>query len=543
MSEELPDLDSRHPLHVEFLRIAARDRSRALIADSTGTDLTAGQTLLASLALRRVLARTLSPETRMVGLLLPPSVGGVLANIACSLLGKIPVNLNYISSSVLNACVAQCGIRQILTSQRFWQRVQLQTQAEIVFLEDVRGRVRWTDKLAAWAAAQLPGTLRERLLGLHRHGLQDLATVVFSSGSTGDPKGIMLSHRNILSNIEGIRHRVRLGPEDRVVGVLPFFHSLGLTGTLWGPLLLGVKAAYHPDPRDTRGVGELVHKYRATVLMATPTFLRMYCRRCEPEQLQSLDWVLAGGEKLPTAVAEEFEKRFGIEPLEGYGCTELSPVVALNVPDSRLLEPGTCMRKAGTVGRPLPGVQTRVVDPERFEPVSEGQEGLLLVKGPNVMTGYLGRPDLTAEAVRDGWYVTGDIVRIEDGFIRITDRLNRFSKLGGEMVPHLHIEEALGQLLPPADHPTFVVTAVPDARKGERLVVLHTGLPKPPGEIVQQLRELGLPNLWIPSADSFFEVQQVPILGSGKVDLKGARQAALECVAKQPAKGPGGGAA
>jgi acyl-[acyl-carrier-protein]-phospholipid O-acyltransferase/long-chain-fatty-acid--[acyl-carrier-protein] ligase len=293
---------------------------------------------------------------------------------------------------------------------------------------------------------------------------------------------------------------------------------------------LGVKAAYHADPRDARGVGEMVEKYKATVLMATPTFLRLYCRRCTREQFASLDWVLAAAEKLPGDVAATFERRFGVAPVEGYGCSELSPVVALNVPESRVLKPGTCMNRAGTVGRPLPGMELRVVDPETYEPVPEREEGLLLVKGPNVMLGYWQRPDLTAEAVRDGWYVTGDIVRIEDGFIRITDRLSRFSKLSGEMVPHLRIEEALAELLPQAEHPTYAVTAVPDARKGERLVVLHTGLPRPATEIVRQLREMGLPNLWIPGSDSFFEVQEIPILGSGKIDLKGARQVALECV-------------
>jgi acyl-[acyl-carrier-protein]-phospholipid O-acyltransferase/long-chain-fatty-acid--[acyl-carrier-protein] ligase len=250
-------------------------------------------------------------------------------------------------------------------------------------------------------------------------------------------------------------------------------------------------------------------------------------RRCQPEDFGSLQYVLVGAEKLPERVALAFEDQFGIRPLEGYGCTECSPVVSVNTRDFRapgFLQVGA---KRGRIGHPMPGVAIKILDPETMQPVRAGQPGLLLVRGPNVMEGYLGRPEKTAEVLRDGWYVTGDIAAVdEDGFLTVTDRLSRFSKIGGEMVPHVKVEEKLHELAG-ATEQTFVVTGVPDSKKGERLVVLHLLPEEKLKETLEKLSQAGLPNLWLPRPNQFFRVESFPHLGTGKLDLRKIKELAV----------------
>jgi acyl-[acyl-carrier-protein]-phospholipid O-acyltransferase/long-chain-fatty-acid--[acyl-carrier-protein] ligase len=350
--------------------------------------------------------------------------------------------------------------------------------------------------------------------------------VIFSSGSTGEPKGVMLSHFNILSNIQSVSQVFDLGPHQRILGVLPFFHATGYMGGLWAPLLTGMSIIYHPNPLDARVVGELAKRHRVTILFATPTFIQGYTRRCEPGDFGSVRYVVVGAEKLTPAVAEAFRKHFGIEPMEGYGCTEASPMVAVNVPDFR--GPGMFQVgwKPGTVGRPIPGVSVRIVDPETGERCPPGTPGMLLVKGPNLMKGYLGRPDLTAEAIHDGWYRSGDIATVDDdGFLTITDRLSRFAKVAGEMVPLIKVEEALNDALG-GEEQVFSVTSVPDEKKGERLVVVHTAAEEKVAEVIDKLPRFDLPNLWTPRREAFIRVEAIPRLGTGKVDLKKVKEIA-----------------
>jgi len=320
-----------------------------------------------------------------------------------------------------------------------------------------------------------------------------------------------------------------LADDDVAIGVLPFFHSYGYTATLWTVLALAPKGVYHFDPRDAHQVGKLCATHRVTVFMATPTFLRIYARRVQPEEFRTLTAVFGAAEKLPKELSDSFEKRFGMRPFEAYGCTELSPLVAVNVPPNRNRDPSRPSAREGTVGRPIPGVRAKTVHLETGADLGPGETGMLLVTGPNVMQGYFERPDLTAQVIRDGWYVTGDLAKIDaDGFIEITGRQSRFSKLGGEMVPHLKIEEALTTILGgDEDHLKAVVTAVPDPFRGERLVVVHVPLDKKPEEVCRALSSAGLPNLWVPSPDSFVEVSEIPVLGTGKLDLHGLKQLAL----------------
>jgi acyl-[acyl-carrier-protein]-phospholipid O-acyltransferase/long-chain-fatty-acid--[acyl-carrier-protein] ligase len=488
-----------------------------------------GGVLLASILLARRLRSTWAGQ-EMVGILLPPSIPGALVNFAALLSGKIPVNLNYTSSNeTLESCARQCKLETVITTKLLLERMPLRVPGKAVLLEHAAAAPRLGEKIAALLLWFLSGFWLERALsGGTTATLDDLAAVIFSSGSTGDPKGVLLTHYNIASNIEQMGQTFMLNRKDTLLGVLPFFHSFGFTVTLWLPAVLGVGVAFHPSPLDLTAISELVRDYRVTFLLATPTFLQAYIRRCLPEDFGSLQFVVVGAEKLPERLSVAFEDTFGLKPLEGYGCTECSPVVAVNTRDFRAPGFRQVGSKRGHIGHPLPGVSVRIVDPETGERLPVGTPGLLLVRGPNVMKGYLGKPEKTAEVLRDGWYVTGDIAaEDEDGFLTITDRLSRFSKIGGEMVPHIKIEDKLHELAGVTEQ-AFVVTGVPDGRKGERLVVLHTLAAEDLKPLLERLPEAGLPNLWTPRANQFIQVAELPHLGTGKLDLRRVHEVAVE---------------
>jgi acyl-[acyl-carrier-protein]-phospholipid O-acyltransferase/long-chain-fatty-acid--[acyl-carrier-protein] ligase len=522
------------PLPQSFIRNAHRHPLLFFMADMRVPRLNLGSALLKTL----FLARRLKPvwkEQQMVGILLPPSVPGALVNYAALLLGKVPVNLNYtVSDEVLAACAQQCGLKTVITSRAFLDKVKLKVPGQAVLLEDCAANPRLAEKVRAALLWPIPAPWLARLLrqplpqpsANAEHPLDQLATVIFSSGSTGQPKGVMLTQYNIISNIEQLGQTFAFRHHDKLLGILPFFHSFGFTAALMLPATLAMGVVYHPNPLDAKAVGDLVEKYAVTFLLATPTFLQMYIRGCEPEQFGSLQYVVTGAEKLPARLAQAFEDRFGIRPLEGYGCTECGPAVAVNTRDFRAPGFRQVGAKRGTIGHPLPGVSVKIVDPDVFEPLPIGQPGLLLARGPNVMKGYLGQPEKTAEVLRDGWYVTGDIAAMdEDGFLTITDRLSRFSKIGGEMVPHIRVEEKLHELAG-ATQQCFAVTGLPDEKKGERLAVLHTLSAEELKPVLDALAACDLPNLWKPRPDQFLRVDALPYLGTGKLDLRKLRELA-----------------
>jgi len=537
------------PLHRAFVRTARIHPFRFAMADPQNPKVGFLSLLARTVLVTRRLREPWAGQ-EMVGVLLPPSVTGAVVNHAAMLMGKVPVNLNYtVSEEALASCVHQCGLKSIVTSKAFLEKVKVKPPAEAVFIEDLIGThpPSAVEKAAAFFMAWLlPVGALERSLGSEKTvGLDDLATVIFSSGSTGDPKGVMLSHYNVGSNVNQLEQVFGLSARDGILGVLPFFHSFGFMGTLCLPAALGVGVVYHPNPLDAKSIGPLVRDYRLTFLLATPTFLQLYMRGCAPEDFGSLRLVMTGAEKLPDRLATAFEEQFGIRPLEGYGCTECAPAVAVNTYDFRSAGFRQVGAKRGKIGHPLPGVSVRIVDPQTLEPLPQGQPGLMLVRGPNVMRGYLGRPDKSAEvlistkqespgvAAHEGnldemkWYVTGDIAALdEDGFLQITDRLSRFSKIGGEMVPHIKVEEKLHELAGTTEQ-TFVVAGVPDEKKGERLVVLHKLAEAPLRSCLEKLAQCDLPNLWKPRADQFFHMDAFPYLGTGKLDLRRVREEAL----------------
>ncbi len=520
------------PLHRVFVRTMRRRPLRFIFADGTRPRVSRLRALAGTIGLARAL-RPLWQGQEVVGILLPPSVAGALVNFAATLSGRTSVNLNYTAGRAgMESAARQAGLRMVVTSRQFIDRAKLDLPGGIepLWIEDLAERLGRGARFSALLLALLaPIRLLERACGARRSPIPDeVMTVIFSSGSTGDPKGVMLTHFNVQANVEAVAQAFLTKPGDRLLGVLPFFHSFGYTVTLWLAACYGMGVVYHPTPLEASAIGELVHRYRVTILIATPTFLQLYLRRCTPEQFGSLRVVLTGAERLPERLTQAFEDRFGIRPLEGYGTTECAPVIAVSGPGFRA--PGFYQSGArrGYVGQPLPGMSVRIVDPETFQPLPPRTPGLLLVKGPNVMRGYLGRDDLTVAVLRDGWYDTGDIAAMdEDGFLQITDRLSRFSKIGGEMVPHGRVEDAL-QEAAGADAQVFAVTAIPDERKGERLAVLHTLEDRAIPRILEEVAARGLPNLFIPRRDHFFRVDQLPVLGTGKLDLRRVKQIALE---------------
>lgn len=515
-------------LHHAFVLVARRHWKDLAMADTTGQKLTYGRALIGAFAFARALAQRTKDEP-VVGTLLPASVGGALANIAILLAGKLPINLNFtIGEEPLQAAITQAKIRTIVTSRRFLEKAGLPERPGMLFLEDLRQSIGGVARIRALLAARFTS-----LASLRRRdpqpadGSPALATIIFSSGSTGLPKGVMLTHANILANVESLMGVFPLSTQDRVIGVLPFFHSFGFMGTLWFPLLQGAAVAYHPNPMDAKTIGELAGEYRATLLISTPTFCNSYIRRCTPEQFAHLQWAIVGAEKLRPQIAKEFKERFGIDLLEGYGCTEMSPVVAVNRPPSFPAKAGEVWSRPGSIGRPVPGVEAKIVDRETGALLGVGEEGLLLVRGPSVMLGYLDAPERTAEAMRDGWYVTGDIGTIDrDGFIFITDRVSRFSKVGGEMVPHIRVEDAINEVLEGA---YSAVTALPDAVKGEKLVAFYTRPDVTPDALWERLSKMDLPRLWLPKRENLFYLESLPVLGTGKTDLRRLVEFAREC--------------
>ena len=517
----------RKPLMWYVVQVARRHPRREAMTDTlTRKRLSFRRALIGTLALAPVLER----ETRgakMVGVLLPPSIAGCLVNLALCLRGKVAVNLNPTAGpDAIAYAVRHCGLETVITARKLLERFPgLPLPEHQLHIEEVLPTIGAAAKArAALAAVCAPANW---LCRTRRFSPDDLCTVIFSSGSTGTPKGVMLSHHNVASNVESAISLLQPTEEDRLCMALPLFHSLGYTVGVWFPLIGGFGVDYHANPLETGKLAALIAKERSTMYMTTPTFLQAFTRKADPEQLQSLRYCLTGSEKLKRAIGEAFEEKFGLTPLEGYGTTECAPIVSVNVPNVTIDGVRQVGHKAGSIGQPVPGVAVKIADLDTGEALPPGESGRLLVKGPNIMLGYLGQPDLTAEVLRDGWYDTGDMGFIDrDGFVTITDRIARFSKVGGEMVPHIGVEERLLELLDTIE-PVLVVTAVNHESKGEQLVVLHTDAVDV-AALQERVAGCDLPNLWKPNRRNYIPVEEIPILGSGKLDLKRVRKLAEE---------------
>lgn len=516
-------------LDYRFLQSIARLRFKRLMSDSSGKVLSGFKFLTATLALRSYLADRLANETN-VGVLLPSGIVGAEINVALMLAGKVAVNLNYTASAQgVASAIQQSGIKTVISANKFLETIKLTLpeDLQLIDLEKSISEIPVITKLKSIAISLFPLPLLKLLLLNRKDSSQAVATIIFSSGSSGEPKGVVLSHANISSNIQGVFQVGEVTSEDSMLGVLPFFHSFGYSVTLWFPLLAGIPVTYHNNPMDAGVIGDLAEKYKTTMLLSTPTFLSAYIRKCKEEQFKSLRLVIVGAEKLPEVTATKFAEKFGVIPYEGYGCTELAPVISLNVPNREGTLVNQIGNKPGKAGHPLPNIAIKILDPETKVELGVNQNGLVLVKSPSVMKGYLNNPKKTAEVMDGEWYITGDIGNLdEDGFLEITGRVTRFSKIAGEMIPHEAIESAILVALNTSDK-VVAVTSVGDEKRGEKICVLYaTELDIK--QMIDSLSTQGLPNLWIPKKDAWIKVAEIPVLGSGKLDLKGIRQLAEE---------------
>jgi acyl-[acyl-carrier-protein]-phospholipid O-acyltransferase/long-chain-fatty-acid--[acyl-carrier-protein] ligase len=505
-------------LNYHFIKAARKNWNSKCMSDNTGKKLNFGETLIASMIFgNKLKAKTIPGEK--VGIILPASVGAAIANLGVALAGRISVNLNFTAGPENMAyAIDQCKIRNIITSRKFVEKYPIKFGSEnIIYLEDIISTITKGEKIRAF--------LKARFLPIHflapkmRQLGDELLTVIFSSGSSGRPKGVMLSHHNILSNIEAVRMVVMIRASDNLCGILPFFHSFGYTCGFWLPIVSGVSVSFVPNPLDGLAVGKSVCENHSTVLFAPPTFLANYIRRTEAADFASLRLVVGGAEKLKLQLADAFMEKFGIRPVEGFGATELSPVVSLNIPNvtvGNIMQVGT---KEGSVGNPIPGEAVKILDIENGSVKEPDEEGLLMIKGPNIMLGYLNDPERTKHAVNDGWYNTGDIAKIDkDGFITITDRLARFSKIAGEMVPHGAIEQVLLDALNTTEQVVAVASAA-DEKKGEELFVFFLPQVGPAEKLYDIVAKSSLPNIAKPRKENFIEIPTMPALGSGKISF------------------------
>lgn len=522
-----------------WLSTAKRMGGDMVIADTVSGGLSGHRFITGTIIVAGFIRRLCREQN--VGLLLPTSNGGALANMAALLAGRTVVNLNYTASvDAVQAAIAKAGIRTVFTSQRFLDRLQqrgidgeaLVAGTQVHRLEDFMLRVSKARRLATLLQAVLLPAWLLKLLYLKRVPLESTAAILFSSGSEGSPKGVMLSHRNIMANIEQISDVLNTEDEDVLVATLPVFHAFGLTAATLMPLIEGIPTVCHPDPTDAVNVAKAVAQYRGTLLFGTSTFFRLYAKNPRVHHLmfESLRIVVAGAEKLANDVREAFRIKFGKEIYEGYGATETTPVASANLPDrlDTTFWKVQTNNKPGTVGMPLPGSSFRIVDPDTLTELPTGEDGLILIGGTQVMLGYLGEPERTAQAIAvlDGtrWYKTGDKGHLdEDGYLTIVDRYSRFAKLGGEMVSLTAVEEQVRRVL---GDPELDLCAVnlPEPKKGEQIVLLVAGAARPLDELRRSLVASGTNPLMIPA--EFRKVDEIPKLGSGKTDFTLARRLA-----------------
>src|SRR5437764_3117240 len=503
----------------------------AVIDGTDHSKLSRAKLLGAAAALSRFLRKEFRDER--IAIVLPASKGSMVANLAISLSGKVPVNLNFTMGRAANQfCCKRAELRFAISASQFIERVKAFPWPErCLKLDELMPRLK--SQILFWWMMSIfcPARLLIRLLGIPKKGGHAEATLLFTSGSTGDPKGVVLSHRNIVGNVSQFRELLDAKKEDAILASLPFFHSFGSTVTLWYPLIEGVRIVTYPSPLEVAKNEALIEKYKLTLLLATPTLLRGYLRKTEPQQLRSLRLVITGAEKHLPDLAQTFEERFNQRVFEGYGLTETSPVISVNLPEPKPTKPGEQVQpssRLGSVGKMAPGIAAESREPESDRKLSFHETGMVWFRGVNIFEGYLKDEKRTAEVLRDGWLKTGDIGRFdEDGFLYIEGRLSRFSKIGGEMVPHEAVEQKIIDLLgfSGKDERLVAIVGVQDESKGEALILL-AAVDVDLAQLRDKLRDAGVPNLWIPK--KICRADSIPVLASGKLDLKKCQELAAE---------------
>ncbi|MEM9081915.1 MAG: AMP-binding protein, partial [Verrucomicrobiota bacterium] len=468
-----------------------------------------------------------------------PGKGGMVANLAVLFANKIPVNLNFTASeSAVKSAIRQADLDKFITADPFVRKFPSfpwPPTRDLIFIERLLPTIK--KHIIKWVILStiLPAGLLCKILKLGQAKGDDEAVLLFTSGSSGEPKGVPLTHRNLLANVCQFSCRIALPSDSKLLGCLPLFHSFGCTVTLWYPVIEGLDLVTYPSPLETKRLAELIHDHQIPLMIATPTFLRGYLKRVEPDQLAPLKILVTGAEKLPKPLADTFEEKFGIRPMEGYGLTETSPATNVNLPEPEEKEgiPSIPATRDGSVGPLLPGLAAKMTHPSNGTPIPLTESGILWLKGPNIFPGYLNREDLSEEVFSDGWFKTNDVARFDDdGFFYIEGRMSRFSKIAGEMVPHETVEATIDKVLgfDKEDTRKVAVVGLPDEQKGEAIGLLSTvagaTLEQEVIDLRYKLLDEGIPSLWCPK--TIIPINEIPVLASGKLDLKACQEAALK---------------
>lgn len=551
------------PVHISILERLKEVGPKFIVGDTTGANLTGNKFLTASI----MFSKYLKLKGNNIGVLLPSTSAGMIINTSILMQGKTIINLNYTAPlEALQASVKSADIKTIIVSRKFISKLKnkgfdlesLLENKNVIYVEDVKDKMTKAEFIAQLLAVKILPASILKLMYFKPVKMTDTAVILFSSGSEGLPKGVELSHENIIGNIKQIVNVLNPNKEDSILGILPMFHAFGITVTTLLPLVEGIPVISHPDPTDGRTIARIVAEYRISIMAATSTFLRIYTsnKRVHAAAFNSLRLVIAGAEKLDSNVRDMFEKKFKKEILEGYGATETSPVASVNVPD--ILTPDMTVQvgqKIGTVGLPIPGTTFKIVDPHDLEEfvghynawkhtvektnidkdmdkellpiLPTGEEGMILISGPQLMKGYLNNESKTNEVIVEAegkkWYVTGDKGKIDaDGFLTIVDRYSRFAKLAGEMISLTAVEQELAKIIKDIE---YIVVAAPDLKKGEKLIFVYEG----------DINEKEIKSLMIKSIENnlmipaeLFQVEELPKLGTGKKDFKTAKSLYLD---------------
>lgn len=491
-------------LHKQFIDTAKRRASHLAIKDAArNTELSFQRLLIACLMFFRRLKKL---DDDSVGIMLPTSAGAVISIIATLFAGKVPVMINYSTGAEANIRFAQrkCRFKSVITSRLVLERVGCPEIDGMIFAEDLMASFSKGDKIKALLTSLLPSFILKRIVASAKP--DDTTVILFTSGSEKEPKAVELTHRNISSNYTGICERVPFGEDEIFMAILPFFHVMGFNTNVWLPMLKGMTIITYPNPLEFKTIAELIKNEKPTVIIGTPYFLMNYLKQSQPGDMASLVYAVAGADKVPEWLYKAFDKEQNIRVLEGYGCTETSPVVAVNSHE---------FEKRGSVGKPLQGVEVKIVDLATGHTLPAGEEGKILVRGELVMKGYFDDLEETSLKVEDGWYETGDMgVLDEDNYIWHRGRLKRFVKIAGEMISLVVVEDALNKQLP--DDIEVCVVELPDAKKGAMIVAAITQ--EVDESAVKALLKESLPALAIPK--KFVVLDELPKMGSGKIDFR-----------------------
>ncbi len=504
-------------LHQKFIETAKKFGPKMFVVDrTTGRNLTYARSLIASVILTEKFKQY---EPGFIGILLPTSGGAALSMLAALMSGRVPVVINYSTGAAQNCEYAQqkCDFKTIITSKALLEKIKCPVVPGMVFIEDILAGVSGFDKIRAALTTKLPASM---LVAKYATGNEnDTAFILFTSGSEKDPKGVQLTHRNIIANIQSLEQVFTFGPTDIFLAQLPYFHIFGQTANLWAPIYFGMTIVTYANPLEFKTISDIVREEKCTLMVGTPAFFWGYLQKSEPGDFKTVRIMLTGADKCPDALRKGFQEKHNIMLLEAYGATETSPGITVNTHKNN---------RPGSVGRPLPGVQVRVENYETGEACKTGEIGKILTKGDNVMKGYFDDFEQTSLAIRHGWYDTGDMGWMdEDGYLWHVGRLKRFLKIGGEMVSLVKVEDVLEKLLP--DGASCCVVEVPDHLKGAKIVAaVTTAIDEK--ETIRKMSDK-LPNIALPK--QFVQVEELPKMGSGKIDFRKVTDIVREIVQKK----------